>query len=81
LKLSGSAKDVGVDISGAVDLFAYDLLAENYKLGISGAGKAEINVSKNLKLDISGAATVHYKGTPTNISQDISGAGSVKKVE
>ena len=81
LKLSGTAKDVDVDISGAVDLFAYDFPAENYKLSISGAGKAEINVSKNLKVDISGAASVYYKGSPTNISQDVSGAGTVKKVD
>lgn len=81
LKLTGSAKDVDVDVSGAVDLFAFDFPAENYKLSISGAGKAEINVSKNLKVDISGAASVRYKGTPTGIYQDISGAGSVKKVD
>jgi hypothetical protein len=81
LRLTGSAKDVDVDASGAVDLFAFDFPAENYKLDISGAGKAEINVSKNLKVDISGAASVHYKGSPANIYQDISGAGSVKKVD
>jgi hypothetical protein len=81
LKLTGSAKDVDVDASGAVDLFAFDFPAENYKLDISGAGKAEINVSKNLNVDISGAASIHYKGSPTNIYQDISGAGTVKKVD
>jgi hypothetical protein len=81
LKLNGSAKDVAVDISGAVDLLAYEFPAENYKVSISGAGKAEINVSRNLKVDISGAASVYYKGSPTNISQDVSGAGSVKKVD
>jgi hypothetical protein len=81
LKLTGTAKDVDVDISGAVDLLAFDFPAENYKVSISGAGKADINVTKNLKVDISGAATVHYKGSPVNISQDVSGAGSVKKVD
>ena len=81
LRLTGSAKDVDVEVSGAVDLFAFDFPAENYKLSISGAGKAEINVSKNLKVDISGAASVRYKGTPTGIYQDISGAGSIKKVD
>jgi len=81
LKLSGTAKDVGVDASGAVDLFAYDLLAENYKLSISGAGKAEINVTKNMNIDISGAGSVHYKGNPANVYQDISGAGTVKKAD
>jgi hypothetical protein len=81
LKLSGSAKEVDVDASGAIDLFAFDFLAESYKLSISGAGKAEINVSKELSVDISGAASVRYKGNPTKNMQDISGAGSVKKVD
>lgn len=81
LKLSGSAKDVDVDASGAVDLFAFDFPAENYKIDISGAGKAEINVSKELNVEISGAATVRYKGNPTKNVQDISGAGTVRKVD
>jgi hypothetical protein len=81
LKLSGSAKDVDVDASGAVDLLAFDFPAETYKVSISGAGKADINVSKELNVDISGAASVHYKGNPVKNVQDISGAGSVKKVD
>jgi len=81
LRLSGSAKDVVVDVSGAVDLFAFDMPAETYTISISGAGKAEISVSKSLNVDISGAATVHYKGNPEKNIQDISGAGTVKKVD
>lgn len=81
LRLSGSARDVDVDASGAVDLLAFDFPAETYKLSISGAGKADINVSKELNVDISGAATVHYKGNPAKNVQDISGAGTVKKVD
>jgi hypothetical protein len=81
MKLTGSAKDVVLDASGAIDLDAFDFPAENYKVTISGAGKANINVSKELKVDISGAANVRYKGNPTKNIQDISGAGSVKKVD
>jgi len=81
IRLSGMAKDVDVDVSGAVDLFAFELPAENYKISISGAGKAEVNVSKSLNVDISGAATVRYKGSPEKNVQDISGAGSVRKVD
>ncbi|MCX6243888.1 MAG: DUF2807 domain-containing protein [Bacteroidetes bacterium] len=81
LRLSGSAKDVDVDVSGAVDLFAFDLPADNYSISISGAGKAEITVNKSLNVDISGAASVRYKGNPERNFQDISGSGSVKKVD
>jgi hypothetical protein len=81
LKLSGSAKEVNLDASGSVDLLAFDFPAENYKVEISGAGKAEINVIKELNVEISGAGNVRYKGNPTKNIQDISGAGSVKKVD
>jgi hypothetical protein len=79
LHFSGSAIVASFDVSGAVDLFAFDMVTEKMDLGISGAGKAEVNVTKEFNADISGAASVRYKGNPEKISQDVSGAGSIKK--
>ena len=79
LKFTGMANNVDMDVSGAVDIRAFDLLAETVSLEISGAGEAEINVTKELKADISGAATVRYKGDPAKVDTDVSGAGSIKK--
>jgi hypothetical protein len=81
LKLSGMANRVDLDVSGAVDIRAYDLLAESVSLDISGAGEAQINVTKELNADISGAATVRYKGNPAKVDTSISGAGSIKRAE
>lgn len=81
IKFQGNAVDAKIDVSGAVDLFAYEMPTDNFDLSISGAGKAQINVKKELSVDISGAGSVRYKGNPTKISEDVSGAGSVKKVE
>ena len=81
LRFSGSATEVSMDLSGASDIFAYDLLAENYDLDISGAGNAQINVSKKIRAEISGAGSVKYKGSPSDVDQSVSGAGSIKKVE
>ena len=79
LKFSGMANKVDMDVSGAVDIHAYDLLAEIVSLSISGAGDAEINVTKELYADISGAGTVRYKGNPVKVDSNVSGAGSIKK--
>ena len=79
LKFTGMANNVDMDVSGAVDIRAFDLLAETVSLEISGAGEAEINVTKELKAHISGAATVRYKGDPAKVDTDVSGAGSIKK--
>ena len=81
LKFSGTAVEVTMDLSGASDIFGYDLVAENYDIDISGAGNAQINVSKKLRAEISGAGSVKYKGSPTEVNQEVSGAGSIRKVQ
>jgi hypothetical protein len=79
MKLSGMANKVDMDISGAVDIRAFELLAEVVSISISGAGDAEVNVTKELTAEISGAASVRYKGDPPKVDTNVSGAGSVKK--
>lgn len=81
MKFSGSAIEVNMDLSGASDIFAFDMPAESYDLEISGAGNAEINVSKKIRAEISGAGNVKYKGSPTEVDQSVSGAGTIKKVQ
>jgi hypothetical protein len=79
MKFTGMANRVDLDVSGAVDIHAYELLAEIVSLNISGAGDAEINVTKELYAEISGAASVRYKGDPQKVDSNVSGAGSIKK--
>jgi len=79
LRLRGNATNVKMDLSGASDIFAYDLLSENYDIEISGAGNAQISVSKKLQAEISGAGSVRYKGSPAEVNQSVSGAGSIRK--
>ncbi len=81
MKFSGTAVDVNMDLSGASDIFGYDLLAVNYDIEISGAGNAQISVSNRIRAEISGAGSVKYKGSPTEVDQSVSGAGSIKKVQ
>ncbi|MGD0712364.1 MAG: head GIN domain-containing protein [Bacteroidales bacterium] len=78
INLKGNAENVNAELSGAADIKAFELAAKNFKLSSSGAGKANVNVSDKLDVEISGVATVHYKGNPA-ISQSISGAGTIKK--
>ena len=80
IKLKGETKDLSVDGSGSTEIRCFDLLAENVKVEISGAGDADVYASVKLDVQVSGAGTVRYKGSPS-INQNISGAGSVKKVE
>jgi hypothetical protein len=77
--LKGQTKDAELDISGAGHAHCFDLLSENTKVSISGAGSAEVYASVKLDASVSGAGSVTYKGNATDVSQHVSGAGSVNK--
>ncbi len=76
--LTGNVNAMSGELNGASKLDAEGLTARAMELSISGAGKADVNVSDALKVSISGAGKVTYAGNP-KVSRDISGAGSVRK--
>ncbi|HEY4111708.1 head GIN domain-containing protein [Puia sp.] len=77
--LKGQTKDVSLDLTGAGHAHCYELLAENTKVEISGAGSAEVYASVKLDAQVSGAGDVKYKGNASDVNQHVSGAGSVHK--
>jgi Putative auto-transporter adhesin, head GIN domain len=81
VNMKGQTKDFHVTLSGAGKARCFDLMSENTKVDISGAGSAEVFASVHLDANVSGAGSVRYKGNASNVSQQVSGAGSVKKAE
>lgn len=79
-ELSGETRDLDISGSGSMGVKAFNLLAENVSVSISGSGSAEVFASKILKVSVSGSGDVEYKGAAT-VEQHISGSGSVKKVD
>jgi hypothetical protein len=79
INLRGKTKDAELELTGAGHAHCYDLLSENTKVDITGAGSAEVYASVKLRADVSGAGNVNYKGN-AEVSQRVSGAGSVNKV-
>jgi len=77
--LSGKAESFTVNISGATNIDAKELLALKAVVDISGVGSLRVSVSETLVVSISGAGTVTYYGNPKNIRQDVSGIGSVRQ--
>jgi hypothetical protein len=78
VNLKGQVTDFNAEVSGAGDIRCYDLITDNTRLDLSGSSDAEVTANKQLKVDASGSSTVTYKGT-ANVSQQISGSGSVRK--
>lgn len=79
--LKGETREFNLGLSGAGNAHCYNLLSENTKVDISGAGDAEVYASVKLDAEVSGAGTVSYKGNAKSVKQEVSGAGSVKKVD
>jgi hypothetical protein len=79
-ELAGRAGEQKVAISGAGEYRAPNLLTDNARVSVSGAGKVVVNAAKTLDVSISGAGSVDYLGDPV-VSEHISGAGRVRKRE
>ena len=77
--LRGKVDRFDVDVSGAGDVDASWLEANTVVIDMSGAGEAKVWAKQGLEIDISGAGRIVYWGDPTELRQDISGAGSVHK--
>ncbi len=81
INLKGKASKARIESSGASTIKAFEFVVRDFVISTSGASDMEVNVVDNLNVDVSGASTVRYKGSPTKIDQNISGAGSIKKVD
>lgn len=77
--ITGETRDFNIEGSGASDVKCFDLFTENTTVDISGAFSAEVNASVKLDVNASGASGIKYKGSPA-VTQDLSGASSVSKV-
>jgi len=76
----GSSGRVELDLSGASKLDAIDFEVETYDVDVSGASHGKIYVTKELSVEVSGAANLKYKGDPKILEHDVSGAGSLRKI-
>lgn len=77
----GEAGRHDVRVSGAGELKAFDLVTGIYDIRVSGAAECGIHVLNELHVSASGASSVLYKGNPTVIKEDVSGASSIKKAD
>ncbi len=59
-------------------MLAFNLIAENADINISGSGNAEITANQLLKVKIAGSGNVYYKSNPV-INLEVSGSGKVVK--
>lgn len=79
MDLYGTAEYVKLNVSGASNLDASDFETKVLDADVSGASKAKVFVTGELMADVSGAASMKYRGDAVIKQHDVSGAGSLKK--
>ena len=79
LKISGEAKTLELEISGAGSVDTKELRAERVSVESSGAAEADVYASEDLRVSASGAGSVNYYGDPKNVSENVSGGASISK--
>ena len=81
INLKGQAASHQVSASGVSKLHAFDFIVGNYNIKTSGSGNSEINVLKSLITHTSGASNIEYRGNPSKVEENKSGASSITKVQ
>jgi len=75
---SGSVNTLAANLTGASTLRAAGLDAQDAKVTMVGASRADLSVAKHLKASIVGAGSVSYSGNPA-VEQSITGAGTIRR--
>lgn len=78
--LKGQATSHNVDMSGSSKIEALDFVVGKYNIETSGASHSKINVLNSLSVHSSGASEIQYRGNPSNVTNDKSGASSLDKI-
>ena len=81
LNLTGQAASHKINISGVGELHALNFVVGSYDIHISGSGNSQINVLKSLTTHISGFSSIEYRGNPSEVDTNKSGASQVKKIQ
>jgi len=79
VELGGSADDMTVGASGASSVNLADFTVTDASVKLSGVSNATVNTSGELNIDLSGASTLHYFGSPTLRRVNVSGASTIQQ--
>jgi hypothetical protein len=77
IEVSGIAENHNVKVSGGTNYQAEDLKSANVSVEIIGAANVVVWATERLNLDLAGAYSVSYWGSP-QITQSVTGLGEIK---
>jgi hypothetical protein len=77
IEARGRVGQLNLTVEGAGDADLDELFATNAEIRIEGAGQAEVRASDRANVVIEGVGEVDFAGRPANLTQEVSGIGSV----
>jgi hypothetical protein len=78
-RLTGTAKTININASGACRVNGFDLQTDNGKIDASGASHVTLTVNKELSANAGGGSSIQYRGNPTIKNLNSSSGASIKK--
>jgi len=76
-ELIGKVRKLEIDLSGATNLDASQLISEMVEIETSGASNADIYASESVDAESSGASNITIYGNPKAVKTDVSGASNI----
>jgi hypothetical protein len=78
--LKGMAENLEASVAGSGDINAFDLVAQNSKVNVSGSGNISTNCSEFIEARVAGSGDIQYKGNPKKIDTKVAGSGKIKMI-
>ena len=75
--MTGTTTKLKVTISGEGTALLRQLIARDAKAALSGDGTIMLTATHSLTARISGSGTVLYGGNPPNVTQRVTGSGTI----
>jgi hypothetical protein len=76
-ELSGKVDELEIQLSGAGDIDASDLVAQDAEVRVSGAGNAKVHVENRIDARVSGVGNIVCYGNPKEERSRVSGIGDI----
>ncbi len=79
--IDGSTTSLSLDVSGASNIIDTDFRIGTLQAVLSGASTARLFISEELNINLSGASTLQYSGSPTLGDVTVTDASTLQKLE
>lgn len=80
IDLNGSTVNYTMIATGASSINGFDMVADNLFANLTGASNVNVTVNEEITIVATGASNLNYKGDAVIISQNLTGASTVNKL-